>query len=157
MTVRILLAACLLSAFSAGAEEPPRPAGAIQYTPDSAPWRDAPPAMPKGARIAVLEGDPAGEGLFTIRLKVPAGTALPVHTHPRPERVTVISGAALLGFGETPDRTAARRLPAGSFYVNPPDVPHFLFMDEETVMQITGTGPWQVRPWKPSSSPPSAP
>ena len=30
-------------------------------------WKDAPPTLPAGAKIAVLEGDPKHEGMFTIR------------------------------------------------------------------------------------------
>lgn len=55
-------------------------------------WNDAPPSMPQGTKITVLEGSPREAGTFTIRLKVPAGAAIAPHTHPRPERVTVLSG-----------------------------------------------------------------
>lgn len=36
-------------------------------------WKDGPPALPKGAKMAVLEGDPTQPGMFTIRLRFPAG------------------------------------------------------------------------------------
>src|SRR5438034_8583952 len=36
-------------------------------------WTDAPPSMPKGATVAVLQGDPGKTGPFVIRLKTPAG------------------------------------------------------------------------------------
>ena len=35
-------------------------------------WTDAPPSMPKGATVAVLQGDPGKTGSFVIRLKTPA-------------------------------------------------------------------------------------
>ena len=66
------------------------PVGTIQVT--NVVWTAAPPNMPKGTLIAVLEGDPKKPGMFTIRVKMPAGTRIPPHWHPRQERVTVLSG-----------------------------------------------------------------
>ena len=119
-------------------------AAAIAVTPDTVVWKDAPPNLPAGSKIAVLEGDPRGEGIFTMRVRVPAGASLAPHWHPRDERVTILSGAAELGFGTTADRVATKRYGAGSFYVNPPRTMHYLFFPEETVMQMTGVGPWEI-------------
>lgn len=123
---------------------------AVQWTEGAIRWADAPPTMPPGTQVAVLEGHPQKPGLFTMRLKAPAGTRLPPHTHPKPERVTVLSGAVFVGFGADFDRSKAVKFPAGSFYVNPPDTPHFIFMDQATVIQITGEGPWTVVPVRPA-------
>lgn len=109
-------------------------------------WGDAPPGMPPGTRMAVLEGDPKKDGLFTIRLKAPPGFALPPHTHPADERVTVLEGSISVGFGATVDKKAARTFRAGAFYLTPPPTPHFVFSDEGCVVQITGVGPWKVEP-----------
>ena len=35
-------------------------------------WSAAPSALPKGAMIAVLAGDPAASGLVALRLKMPS-------------------------------------------------------------------------------------
>src|SRR5215831_19535599 len=70
------------------------------HKPDGLKWQDGPPSLPPGAKIAVLEGDPAKEGPFVFRVKVPDGYRIPPHTHPKPERVTVISGSFHLGMGE---------------------------------------------------------
>ena len=107
-------------------------------------WKDAPASMPKGTKIAVLEGSPQQPGLFTIRLKVPAGSKILPHTHPRPERVTVLSGRVLVGFGSTFDRTKGTTFRKGGFYVNPPGEPHYLYIAEETVLQLTCEGPWEL-------------
>ena len=61
-------------------------------TPDKLEWKDGPASLPKGAKIAVLEGDPGKEGPFVFRVKAPDGYRIPVHTHPKTERVTVIAG-----------------------------------------------------------------
>jgi quercetin dioxygenase-like cupin family protein len=106
-------------------------------------WKDGPPSLPKGTKIAVLEGDQSKSGIFTLRLKIPAGTRLLPHTHPRPERVTVLSGEARVGFGTTFSKDG-KGFPAGSFYVNPPDTAHYVFFPKETVLQLTCEGPWEV-------------
>jgi quercetin dioxygenase-like cupin family protein len=107
-------------------------------------WSDAPPSMPKGTKIAVLEGGPQQEGMFTIRLKIPAGSVVAPHTHPRNERVTVLSGRVRVGFGTTV-RDGGNTFTAGGFYVNPPDEPHYLVIEEETVLQLTCEGPWALK------------
>src|ERR1041384_8807998 len=71
-------------------------------------WRDAPPSLPAGAKMAVLDGDPGKAGSFTIRLKMPAGYKIPAHTHPTAERVTGISGTGRLGRGGKLHTTGAK-------------------------------------------------
>jgi quercetin dioxygenase-like cupin family protein len=110
-------------------------AAAIQVT--SVDWKDAPPTMPPGTKSAVLEGDPRQPGIFTMRLRVPAGATIAPHTHPRPERVTVLSGRITVTLGG--QKTT---FTAGGFYVNPPDVVHSLVIEEESVLQLTCEGPW---------------
>lgn len=119
-------------------------AAAIAISPDTIVWNDAPPSLPAGSKIAVLEGDPRAEGIFTMRVRVPAGASLAPHWHPRDERVTVLSGAAELGFGTTADKSKTKRYGAGSFYVNPPRTMHFIYFPEDTVLQMTGVGPWEI-------------
>lgn len=101
---------------------------------------DAPPTMPKGTKMAVLEGDPKSPGIFTIRLKVAKGATLPKHTHPRAERVTVLAGKVRVTINgkETTFTT-------GGFYVNPPDEPHTVAFDEDSELQLTCEGPWGLQ------------
>ena len=108
-------------------------------------WKTAPPTLPKGTQIAVLEGNPKNDGLFTIRLKAPKGMKLQVHQHPGPERVTIISGEIYVGFGENYDEAVSTKFTTGDYYVNPPNHDHYVFTkDKEAVVQITGMGPWKV-------------
>src|SRR3990170_837744 len=83
------------------------------YPPADIQWKDGPPSLPPGAKIAVLEGDPAKEGMFVMRVRVPDGFHIPAHTHPKPERVTVIQGTFKLAMGDNPKLSDARILPAG--------------------------------------------
>ncbi len=62
---------------------------------DSIKWAAGPPSLPKSAQIAVLFGDPAKEGAYGYRVKVPAGYTVPAHMHPTDENITVISGTFL--------------------------------------------------------------
>lgn len=134
--------ALLLSVSSAASG--PTPAGTVQLTPEAVQWAPGSATMPPGTQIAVLEGDPKAKKWFTIRLKVPAGSVMKPHWHPRDERVTVISGQAAVGFGATVDAAAVTRFGPGSFYINPANSPHYLLFSEETVLQATGVGPWEI-------------
>jgi len=107
-------------------------------------WTSGPSSLPEGSEMAVLYGQPGEDGIFALRLKLPAGYAIAPHSHPRPEVVTVISGAFLLGSGETADREAAQSLPAGSFFAFDPGMTHYAFTDEETIVQLNSTGPWDI-------------
>jgi len=111
---------------------------AIQIT--SITWHDGPPTLPKGTKVAVLEGDTKQPGLFTMRLNVPAGSKIAPHTHPRAERVTVLSGKVTVHL-DGKDTTFT----AGGFYVTPPNEPHSVTFDEESVIQLTCEGPWELR------------
>jgi hypothetical protein len=42
------------------------------------------------------------------------------------------------GYGETFE---AANLPAGSFYIEPANVPHYIEIKEDAILQISGTGP----------------
>ena len=57
-------------------------------------------------------------------------------------RVTAISGTFYKGMGETADPRKAQLLPAGSFLALPSGTAHYVFMEEETVIQISTNGPW---------------
>src|SRR5262249_35805497 len=94
-----------------------------------------------GGRSERTLGDPGKDGLFVLRLKLPKGYAIPPHTHPKPEIVTVISGTFTLGMGNVADKSNAKPLPAGSFFAFAPGMAHYAFTDEETVVQINSTGP----------------
>ncbi len=120
---------------------------------DKVEWKPGPPTLPPGAQMAVLAGSPMKEGPFIMRLKFPAGFAIPPHRHPREEALTVISGAFGMGTGEKHNRNAAPLLPAGSFFVMPAGTAHFAWTDQETVMQVNGVGPFVVEYINPDDDP----
>lgn len=146
MRIRLALTFALLtfSCRSANPDDAAPQGKPIQWTSAGMTWRPAPPSLPAGARTAVLEGDPKAPGIFTMRIEVPEGARLPPHTHPRPERVTVLSGAVGVGFGKKFDDAGLTVFHSGDYYVNPPGVAHFVAFAEKSVVQITGEGPWEL-------------
>ena len=116
----------------------------VVAVPDSMKWNAAPPVLPAGAKLAVLDGDPAKRGPFTMRLSFPDGYTIPPHFHPVAEHVTVIRGTVLVGMGNQLDPTKFNELPEGTFAVIPPRMRHFARAKGDVIIQLHGTGPWQL-------------
>ncbi|HEX6143118.1 MAG TPA: cupin domain-containing protein [Geminicoccaceae bacterium] len=152
ITVPSLIAAVAVAAAAATAAAGTMD-GHTVVSPQEIEWGPAPAVLPPGAEAAVLFGDPSKEGLFALRLKLPEGYAVPPHMHPVDEVVTVISGTFRLGMGKTADQGQARALPAGSFFALPPDMAHYVFIDEETIIQISTVGPWGLTYVNPEDDP----
>ncbi len=142
--------ATVLAGFAAGDEHGE---GISLYSPGKLKWQDGPPSLPKGAQIAVLEGDPSKEGPFVFRVKVPDGYRIPPHTHPKMERVTVITGTFNIGMGEKFDKNATDPMPAGTYGHWEPGMKHFVWVNGETVAQFHGMGPWSINYVNPADDP----
>lgn len=117
----------------------------VVMQPDALKWVVAPASLPKGAQVAVLVGDPNKGGPYVIRVKLPAGYKMPSHTQPTDENVTVISGALHIGHGDTFDQAQGEAqgeaVKAGGYVFVPKGEPHYTWVTEETVIQLSGTGP----------------
>ena len=111
---------------------------------DAVTWGAAPPSLPPGAQGAILLGNPMKEGPFVLRLKFPAGFIVPPHRHSKDEFVTVISGAFAIMPGEKVDRASLQPLAPASFVHLPAGMPHYAWAEAESVVQINGTGPFDV-------------
>jgi ketosteroid isomerase-like protein/quercetin dioxygenase-like cupin family protein len=108
-------------------------------------WSDfASPGFAPGAKITVLQGNPASSGQFVLRLSFPDGYQVPLHWHPTTETVTVISGAGDFGMGNAIDPGTAHGFTAGDFVSIPPRHAHWLSMHAPTVVQVSGNGPFQL-------------
>lgn len=127
--------------------------GHIIVHPGTIDWQAGPPSMEPGAQAAVIEGDPSQPGFFNLRLRLPDGYRIAPHTHPQPERVTVISGTFRLGEGDSFDETNTQALDAGSYFSMPPGMTHFAVTEGETVIQLTSTGPWTIEYVNPEDDP----
>jgi quercetin dioxygenase-like cupin family protein len=108
-------------------------------------WGPAPPALPPGAKVAVLVGNPGKAGsAYTIRVKLPDGYKVPPHWHPGDENVTVLQGTLLIGRGEKLDLDKTEALPAGSYMRMPKGMRHFAAAKGETLIQVHGIGPFEI-------------
>jgi hypothetical protein len=126
----------------------------VIVTPDQVKWGPGPPSLPPGAQLAVIEGDPSKAGLaFTIRGKFPDGYKVPPHWHPTDERIVVIQGTFGMGLGEKFDTAAGRELPVGSYVVTPKAVRHFVWAKGETVIHVSGMGPFELNYVNPADDP----
>lgn len=125
----------------------------VQVQPTDVQWQPGPPALPSGAQMAVLSGNPKQPGPFTMRLKTPAGYKIPPHTHTADENVTVISGKFQISMGDSFDESKGKPLGPGSFFSMPAGMHHFAYSPEESVIQLHGVGPWDIQYLNPSDDP----
>lgn len=122
----------------------PGPDAHLLYQADGVEWQPAPASLERGAEVAVLEGNPAEPGIFTMRIRMPDGFRIAPHWHPEVERVTVLSGTFHLGSGDVLDRQAATPMRPGSYTAMQPGMRHFAIAEGETVIQLTSVGPWEI-------------
>lgn len=126
---------------------------AAVHRPTEIRWQAGPPSLPPGAEFAVLEGDPSKPGPFVFRVKVPDGYRIPTHTHPKPERVTILAGTFHLGMGETFDAVKGEALPVGTYGTWPAGMKHYVWVEGETIVQFHGEGPWVIEYVNPEVDP----
>ena len=124
----------------------------VMVAPKDLKWEDM-PALPPGAKVAVIEGPLDQATPFTIRLKLPANYKVPAHWHPAIEHATVLSGTLNIGFGDKLDATKTKALSAGSMVIMQPKANHFGWTKKETVVQVHGVGPWGVTYVDPANDP----
>jgi quercetin dioxygenase-like cupin family protein len=126
------------------------PSVAAQTTPT---WGPVPPFFKAGAQFAVYQGDPSKDGVYTVRLKLPAGYVIPPHFHPTDEHVTVVSGHFMLGMGDKVDRANSQTLTAGGFITAPAQAHHWAMATDEVVVQVHGMGPFLITYVNPADDP----
>jgi hypothetical protein len=115
-------------------------------------WQDV-PSLPKGAKAALIEG-PMNEAVpFTARLKMPANYKIPPHWHPAIERVTVLSGNLNMGLGDKFEQKKMMALGPGAMMILQPKTNHYVWAKSETVIQLHGTGPWDITYLNPDDDP----
>ena len=116
-------------------------------------WGQAPASLPAGAQAALLEGDPAKEGPFTLRIRMPDGYRIPPHYHPAVEHITVLQGTFVLGMGDKATTVGEKALGTGSFAFMPAGMRHFARTQGDTIVQLHGVGPWQITYVNPADDP----
>lgn len=99
-----------------------------------------------GIQTTILLGDPTKAGPYAIEIRVPANTRIAAHEHRDHRSAVVISGTWYFGYGAVANEAATVALPAGGFYTEAADDPHFaLTKDEPVRVYITGVGPTDTR------------
>lgn len=124
-----------LSNISAGANLKP-----VMPDSSSLTWIDL-PTLP-GTKYAMLAGNPSKKEFFVVRLKFPANYKVQPHYHDINEYDTVISGTFYLGTGKKSESEKSIMLSAGSYITIPAKTTHSGWTKDETVLQISGIGPW---------------
>lgn len=77
-------------------------------------WTDLDPAGAPGVKVADLWGNHA-KGAFGAFFKLPAGFAVPLHTHTHDMKVVIVSGTYI----QVPEGRAEFRLGPGSYFMQP--------------------------------------
>jgi quercetin dioxygenase-like cupin family protein len=149
---RFNLSRALLCCSAVAALALPLPATAM-HPGDNLQWGEPPPVLPKGAKLAVLMGDPGKTGPYVIRLSFPPGYKVAPHQHSAPENVTVISGTLMLGMGDKFDSKALKTHKTGVFVSIPAKSNHYAMAKTETVVQIHGDGPFDLTYVNPNDDP----
>ena len=152
-TLRAALAAALLASSPAWTAETP---GQIYMNASDVKWGPAPPVFAKGAKMAVLEGDPGKEGPFVARLMLPANYRIAPHWHSKDEELTIISGTFYLAEGDKLETKHAHAMTVGGFHHLPAQTHHFAFSKGAVVVQINGQGPFDITYVDPADDPSKA-
>ena len=126
---------------------------AIVTAPSDLKWGDPPPVFEKGASFTVVSGDPSKDGLFVVRLKMPAGYRVNPHWHPTDEHVTVLSGTFAIGMGDKFDKGTMKELPAGGYTLLPAQMHHYAMAKSAAVVQVHGMGPFVLTYVNPDDDP----
>ena len=154
----VLVAVCLAllgGGSTALAQQPSTPAGAhTVLSADTLKWGPAPPGLPAGAQVTVLNGDPAVAGeIFTLRIKMPAGYKVPPHWHPGAEHITLLSGQLMVGMGDTFDTAKMQAMSAGSFATMPKEMRHYVQAKGPVILQLHAVGPFAITYVNPADDP----
>src|SRR5438477_9852351 len=130
-----------------------RPAPHVILTPGDMKWGTAPPMLPAGAQVTVLDGDPFKPGSFSLRLKFPDGYQIPAHWHPTDEFITVVQGTFRAGMGDALTESGLHDFPVGTYIKMPKRMHHFAAAKGETIVQIYGPGPFAINYLNPKDDP----
>ena len=115
----------------------------LALTPSEMKWSAQGVFAVRGMEQLNLIGDPTKPGPYTLRLKFPKGYKIAPHSHPDAREVTILSGVFATGYGDKVDPANLKILPAGSFYTEPANLPHYIEIVEDVVLQVSGIGPSQ--------------
>ena len=89
-------------------------------------------------------------------MRAPKGYKIGAHKHSGMETMTVLSGVVRYGQGAKVDPNAEKTLAAGGFAATPAEAGHWVNFEDDTVIQVTGVGPWNITYLDPRDDPRAA-
>ena len=117
-------------------------------------WMDGPPGLPGGAKFRVVSGDPGKEGMFAIRIRMPADYKIAPHQHPTDEIVSVKSGGPLAyGMGDKLDPANAGSLEKGYHVTLGGKMNHWASTTAPTEIEVKAMGPFAITYANPADDP----
>jgi quercetin dioxygenase-like cupin family protein len=116
-------------------------------------WAPVPGLFPRGARMALVGGDPFKAAPLTVLLAMPDGYRMPPHFHPADEHVEVKQGTFLVGTGDKFDLKQAVRMEVGDTGTAPAGGHHFAMAQGATVVSVTMMGPYVMTYVRPADEP----
>jgi quercetin dioxygenase-like cupin family protein len=149
----------VLASVSAATTSAAQPASPVVSAVADAKWGPAPPFLPPGAQLAVLSGNPMGNGAYAVRIKIPANYAIPAHSHPTDENVVVTAGSVTFGMGDKLSKTAPgnKTLDVGGYALMPTGMNHYAFAGSAgAAIVLYGQGPVEFKYVNPADDPRSA-
>jgi anti-sigma factor ChrR (cupin superfamily) len=120
------------------------PGQPVFMTPSDLKWIDLDPKGAPGVQVASLWGDHA-KGPFGAFFKLPAGFAVPLHTHTNTMKVAFISGTYI----QAPEGKPEVRLGPGSYMMQPGgNYRHTTSCDKasDCVLFVEGSGRFDLKP-----------
>ena len=138
-------------ATSAAKANPAKPQGAPKLK-----WGPAPAMLPRGAKMAVVSGDPSKSGPFEVQLSMPGGYRIPPHFHPTDETVAVKSGTFRYGMGDKVETAKMQTMKAGQSGTIQANMHHYATARGKTVISISSTGPFATTYVNPADDPTKA-
>jgi len=125
----------------------------VTANPNAVKWGPGPDALPPGAQLAVVSGNPGSDGPYVVRAKMPKGYTVAPHTHPTDENVTVISGTFNIAMGDKLDKSKGQAVKAGGFFRAEKGMQHYAWASTPVVIQIHGLGPFSITYVNPADDP----
>ena len=116
-------------------------------------WGPAPAAFPKGAKLAVVSGDPGKAAPFVVELSMPAGYRIPPHFHPTDETIEVKKGTFMVGMGDTFAASGLKPMKLGDKGQMPAGAHHFASAKGATIVSVSAMGPFAMTYVNPADDP----
>jgi len=137
MGILLISTTCLI----AGADDLPQ--GVTLITPSEMKWEPS----ASGRESAYLYGHPDKPGPYLCLIKWPPHNKALAHKHPDNRYGLVVSGIHYIGYGEKFVENKLHAHPAGSFFTEPANTPHFgMTKGEGAVLYFYGIGPSGITP-----------